>query len=81
MFLSFYYKFKNMVPFGYTEYTEELDFIAKQYEMGLITSQEFIERLNSLYPKASQKDIIKAWNSILLDFPEYRLKFIENLNT
>ncbi len=71
--------FRNMVPFGYSNYTDELDFLAKQYETGLISSHEFIHRLNNLYPKASRKDIVEAWNSILLDFPEHRLEFIENL--
>lgn len=71
--------FRNMVPFGYSNYTDELDLLAKQYETGLITSREFINRLNNLYPKASRKDIVEAWNSILLDFPEHRLEFIENL--
>ena len=57
----------------------EMDTLAKQYETGLITSNEFIKTLNALYPKATETDLIVAWNSILLDFPEYRLEFLEQL--
>ena len=71
--------FRNMEAFGFEEMTMEMDTLAKQYETGLITSNEFIKTLNALYPKATETDLIVAWNSILLDFPEYRLEFLEQL--
>lgn len=49
------------------------------YEVGKISSESFITQLQSVYPKASLQDIIRIWNSILLDLPDYRLDFIENL--
>ena len=71
--------FKNMEVFGFKEMTVEMDTLAKDYEAGLMTSKKFILNLNGLYPKATEPDLIAAWNSILLDFPEYRLDFLEEL--
>lgn len=49
------------------------------YEVGEIGSEEFINQLAALYPMVAQAEIIALWNSMLLDFPDYRLDFIENL--
>ncbi|RRQ48280.1 HAD family phosphatase [Maribacter algicola] len=73
--------FKNMEAFGYTEYTDALDRLCKEYEMGHMSSIDFLAGLKEMYPKAAKTDLVDAWNSILLDFPEYRLEFIEELKT
>ena len=69
----------EMTKFGFTELTPDLDAIFKSYEMGLITSDVFVEKLQGIFTNASKTQIIDAWNSIILDFPEERLKFIEKL--
>ncbi|WP_291965290.1 HAD-IA family hydrolase [Maribacter sp.] len=69
----------EMAKFGFTELTPDLDAIFKSYEMGLITSDVFVEKLQGIFTNASKSQIIDAWNSIILDFPEERLKFIEKL--
>ncbi|MDC6405983.1 MULTISPECIES: HAD family hydrolase [Maribacter] len=71
--------FKKMAAFGYTEYTDALDLLCKEYEMGLMSSEDFLAGLKEMYPEATETDLLDAWNSILLDFPEHRLAFIENL--
>lgn len=71
--------FKEWSRFGFTKMTPEIDTLAKMYEKGGISSDGFITELNSIFPTASIPEIKKAWNSILLDFPEYRLEFIEQL--
>lgn len=71
--------FKKMATFGYTEYTDALDLLCKEYEMGLMSSEDFLAGLKEMYPEATETDLLDAWNSILLDFPEYRLEFIEDL--
>ncbi|KAA2216878.1 HAD family hydrolase [Maribacter flavus] len=71
--------FKKMAAFGYTEYTDALDLLCKEYEMGLMSSEDFLAGLKEMYPEATETDLLDAWNSILLDFPEHRLEFIENL--
>lgn len=71
--------FKQMALFGFTELTPEMDTLAKDYEMGLMTSDDYIKALNTIFPEAELDTIIVAWNSIILDFPENRLEFIEKL--
>ena len=69
----------EMAKFGFTELTPELDTIFKKYEMGLMESDDFINRLQAIFTNATKDQIKDAWNSIILDFPEDRLKFIEKL--
>ena len=69
----------EMSKFGLTRMTPELDTIFKKYEMGLMKSDDFINVLQSIFSDASREQIITAWNSIILDFPEERLTFIEQL--
>ena len=38
-----------------------------------------MERLQPDFPHLSPQAITDVWNSMLLDFPEYRLNFLENL--
>lgn len=71
--------FKHMALFGFTELTPELDTLAKAYEMGLMTSEAYVSDLNDIFPEANSTSIIDAWNSIILNFPENRLEFIEGL--
>jgi putative hydrolase of the HAD superfamily len=60
---------------------EEL--IAKNdlFEKGLISELQFIESFQKFIPNASLEEIIKAWNSIIGDFPLYRLEFLQMLST
>lgn len=48
------------------------------YEIGEISSEEFLDAIREhVKPGTSDLDIIKAWNSILLDLPEERLFTLE----
>jgi putative hydrolase of the HAD superfamily len=49
------------------------------YETEKITTQELIESLQKFIPKATENQLIYAWNAILKDFPKYRLEFIQKL--
>ena len=72
--------FRGMVQFGgVPEMKKELLSLNNLYEVGKITSEEFVSQLASHYPKASPAEIVHIWNSMLLDFPDHRLAFIENL--
>ena len=62
---------------GLPHFTKEMDTVNKQYEKGLITTTAFIDFYKSQFPNATRQELIDAWNSILLDFPMYRLEFIE----
>ena len=69
----------ELSKFGFTEITDELDKLMKDYEKGLISSTDFISTTNLILPKATPKELRAAWNKIILDFPEERLLFIESL--
>ncbi|MEC3966981.1 HAD family phosphatase [Flagellimonas halotolerans] len=70
---------KAMVQHGFTELTPNLETLFQNYEKGLVASSDFLGEVSAHFPKASREYLIQAWNSILLDFPEYRLQFIEQL--
>jgi FMN phosphatase YigB (HAD superfamily) len=71
--------YEQLALFGYPELTPELNTLAKIYEVGKMTSKDFLSQLNSMIPDASLPEITNAWNCILKDFPESRLTFLENL--
>lgn len=70
---------REMEKFGFKSLTPELEELFAAYEKGLITTEYFLDYTNHLFPKADRIDLIHAWNSIILDFPEQRLLFIEKL--
>ena len=61
----------------------ENDMIFKnmQYEIGNITSLEFINFYKNKFSYLSEKQIIEAWNYIIQDFPFHRLEFAKQLAT
>lgn len=70
---------RAMEKFGYKSLTPDLDTLFKEYEKGLTSSQKFLEEVSNFFPNATEKDLIAAWNAILLDFPDRRLEFVEKL--
>jgi putative hydrolase of the HAD superfamily len=50
-----------------------------QYEIGRISTSEFIEFYEAKFQCLSKIDIVNAWNFIIKDFPKYRLEFIQKL--
>lgn len=63
-----------------TDFAEELHQINQQYEVGLLSSEEFIQTFQKKYAHLSETDIKASWNAILVDFPEYRLDFVKKLS-
>ncbi|MDY2587676.1 HAD-IA family hydrolase [Winogradskyella aquimaris] len=49
------------------------------YEVGKITTEEFIEFYKLKFPYLEDQQIVKAWNYILRDFPKYRLEFLQKI--
>lgn len=70
---------KELSKYGFNGLTPALESFLQKYEKGLINTDEFLKKGTEFFPKASLKDFKDAWNSVLLDFPEYRLNFIQNL--
>jgi len=71
--------FREMQRYGNPILTPELITLSDAFEVGKISSETFIDGLQSYFPKASSQQIIDVWNGMLLDFPDYRLEFIEKL--
>lgn len=51
------------------------------FERGKISEIEFIDCFKKYIPNAPMQDVIKAWNSVIGDFPLYRLEFLQLLST
>jgi putative hydrolase of the HAD superfamily len=49
------------------------------YEQGFIDSDEFLSHYRNQFPELANSEVKKIWNSMLIDFPKYRLDFIEQL--
>lgn len=72
--------FREIERFGGSiDLSPELLKLNESYEVGHVTSEHFIEQLVKVLPKASTKEIEHVWNSMIHDFPDYRLEFLENL--
>ena len=70
---------RSMNKLGISTITNEMLEIAMNYEKGLISTDVFITSFTKKFPMISNKEFTTAWNSIILDFPEHRLTFIEHL--
>jgi putative hydrolase of the HAD superfamily len=66
---------------GLTEWNEDLNQLNMQFETGKISRDEFIGGIQKHIPNASTEEIVTAWSAILLDFPLYRLEFLQMLST
>lgn len=64
---------------GITSFSEEMQHINNSYETGRISTNEFSEFYTRKFPDFTKEQLSKSWNAIILDFPEYRLQFIEAL--
>jgi len=64
---------------GSTTLSPEIMNLNYKFEVGEINPDAFVEKLKQVYPNANSEDIIRIWNGMLLDFPDERLHFIENL--
>ncbi len=70
---------RELHKLGATEITQEMDEMNKKYEKGLVTTCEFVAFYQNIFPNTTEQVLKESWNAILLDFPEYRLKFLEKL--
>lgn len=66
---------------GLSEWNEELNQLNLSFEKGQISPEVFLNGFQKHMPNASLKEIEKAWNAILLDFPLKRLEFLQKLSS
>lgn len=70
---------KAMDAFGMSQLDDELIMINQQYEIGQITTAEFIQYYKTRFPSLSEEKLIELWNNIIKDFPVHRLEFLKKL--
>ena len=70
---------RMLIKSGFAGITPDLMELFMSYETGIVNTEFFISRAKKWVPKATNEQLLAAWNAILLDFPEYRLEFLEKL--
>ena len=65
---------------GMTEWNSEFDRLNLMFETGDISHADFLAGFQEQLPDASIDEILDAWNAVLLDFPLYRLEFLQMLS-
>lgn len=73
--------FRELFKLGVQEFTPKMQHLNNLYEKGEISSEVFLKRYQNWFKQASKQQLIDAWNAILLDFPEHRILFLEELAT
>lgn len=71
---------KSLELFNVPEISREMSQINIEYEEGLVNTETFLQFYKNKYPLISEKKLVDVWNSILLDFPQYRLDFLKKIN-
>ena len=70
--------YRELSKLGITEISVEMMKVYHHYEMGLISTDEFVNFFHLQF-QISKEDLIRSWNAILLDFPKHRLEFLKEL--
>ncbi|WP_026706341.1 HAD family hydrolase [Flavobacterium soli] len=65
---------------GLKEWNDEMKELNLAFEVGKISEEKFLSGLQKHIPNASMETIKKNWNAILMDFPLYRLEFLQMLS-
>lgn len=71
---------RELQTLGVPSISAEMYAVASKYEKGRITTEQLLQSFNTMFPNISKNEFSKAWNSIILDFPNHRLEFIEQLS-
>ena len=71
---------EGLKKLGLTEWNEDLNQLNMKFEKGEIPEADFLVGIQKQIPTASLVEILEAWNAILLDFPLYRLEFLQKLS-
>ena len=67
-----------LAQLGVSKISEETVRVCQHYEMGMLSTKSFVDFFEAKFQISSEK-LIAAWNAILLDFPEHRLLFLQEL--
>ena len=65
---------------GLSSWNEDLEQLNISFEKGQISRDDFLLGIQKQIPNATIDEILIAWNGVLLDFPLYRLEFLQLLS-
>lgn len=69
----------EFLKLGLSAPINEVNQINEAFEVGGISTKNFIQQYKEWLPKAYEDEIVHAWNSIIKEFPKKRLEFIQKL--
>ncbi|MFO7721393.1 MAG: HAD family phosphatase [Gillisia sp.] len=71
--------YRELEKYGIKDFPAIISDKNLKYEKGLITSEEFLNSYKEEFGLETES-VKNSWNSILIDFPEYRFNFIKKLS-
>jgi len=71
---------RELQKLGLKEFSPEMNEVNQKYEKGLISTDEFIDFYQKEFKNSTREQLKDAWNAILLDFPLYKLEFLEEIS-
>ena len=82
--INYYKTEKAFINLGITNFDQlytqfHADSFFKDFEMGKVSPDEFVKKLQTYKHDLTSEEIINAWNAMLLDFPVGRIDFLLNL--
>ena len=70
---------RSLSNFGSINTNQRILLASERFEVGEIDTKTFAKEILKTCPKATLTQILIAWNAMLLDFPKYRLDFLQRL--
>ncbi|MBC3759752.1 HAD family phosphatase [Hyunsoonleella sp. SJ7] len=64
---------------GISTLPEDIIEINKEYEIGNVSTENFVRFYAEKFPHLNRTELVDLWNLILKDFPKYRLDFLKQL--
>lgn len=61
------------------DFPESLIAKNRDYEQGFVSSDEILDHYRTHFTQLNKDKFVESWNAMLLDFPEYRFRFIQKL--
>lgn len=72
---------RELAKMGFSHIDPELEHLARTYEKGLLSTDQFLEQVAEYLEISDTSELISIWNRTILDFPLPRLSFLEGLRS
>lgn len=70
---------RELHTLGFQEITPEIYELFNKYELGRLSTDDFLRAASEMAETTSRQTLINAWNAIILGFPVSRLQYLEHL--